>query len=238
MIRIENLKKTFNKQKALFNLNLELQKDKIYCLLGPNGSGKTTFVKCLLGLVIPDKDSKIYYEDKEIQYNLSRFLEVGYIPQFPLFPQNLRVKDLIDYLLSFENYKTLKNEKDSIIERFGIQTFYEKKISELSGGMKQKINILQCFMKKRNFYILDEPTASLDPYHSYLLKQMIKEKKRESYILFITHNLAEVEELADQMIVLIDGELKLNENPNEFIKKQNSSNLEEALSKIQEYVKI
>lgn len=238
MIRIENLNKTFNKQKVLFNLNLEFQKDKIYCLIGPNGSGKTTFVKCLLGLVIPDKDSKIYFEDKEIRYNLSQFFDVGYIPQFPLFPQNLKVKELIDYLLSFENYKNEINEKDLIIERFGIQTFYEKKISELSGGMKQKINILQCFMKKRNFYILDEPTASLDPYHSYLLKQIIKERKKNSYILYITHNLAEVEELADQMVVLIDGKLKLNEVPKQFIKMQNSTNLEEALSKIQEYTKI
>ncbi|MFN3603867.1 MAG: ABC transporter ATP-binding protein [Leptonema sp. (in: bacteria)] len=236
MIQIKNLNKSFRKQKVLRNINIEIPKNQLICLLGPNGSGKTTFIKSLLGLVIPDQEAKIYLDDKEVNYDLPKFLNIGYVPQMPLFPQNLLVKDLIEYLSTFENHYSI--EQDSIIELFGIKEFYKKKISELSGGMKQKINILQCFMRKRDMYVLDEPTASLDPYHSFILKNLIKEKKHDAYLLFITHNLSEVEELADQMIVLIDGELKLNENPVEFIKKNNASNLEEALSKVREYIKI
>lgn len=236
MIQIQNLNKSFKNQKVLKDINLEIPNNYIVCFLGPNGSGKTTLIKCLLGLVIPDSNSKLYYGNQEIEFNLPKYFQVGYVPQMPLFPKNLLVKDLVDYLVNLENHKGDVN--DSIIEIFGINTFYYRRIGELSGGMRQKINLLQCLIRERDIYIFDEPTASLDPYHSYLLKKIIKEKKETSSVLFITHNLAEVEELADKIVILIDGQIHLIESPNEFIKKQNAKNLEEALSKIREYIKI
>ncbi len=236
MIRIKNLNKIFKKQKVLKNINLEIPKNEIVCFLGPNGSGKTTLIKCLLGLVIPDPDSKLEYENKEIEFNLAKYFQVGYVPQMPLFPRNVLVKDLVDYLTNLENHNEEVNR--NIIELLGIHSFFDKKISELSGGMRQKLNLLQCFIKERDIYVLDEPTASLDPYHSHLLKKLIKEKKQTSYVLFITHNLSEVEELADKMVILIDGQIVLIESPKEFIQNQNALNLEDALSKIHEYIKI
>ncbi len=236
MLKIQKLNKTYQKHSVLKNIELELNNNNVVALLGPNGSGKTTLIKTLLGFVIPDDGSELFLYDKKVEYNLSKYLNVGYVPQTPYFPNNLKVKDLVDYLKSFEKSSTENLEQ--LIEDLNIMNFLNKKISELSGGMKQKINLLQCFMTKRDIYILDEPTASLDPYHSVYLKKLIKILKPNSLIIFTTHILNEVEELADQMYILIDGELRFKENPKNFILSKNASNLEEALSNIKEYVKI
>lgn len=236
MITIQNLNKTYEKQQVLKNIHIELKNNSIIALLGPNGSGKTTLIKCLLGLVIPDKNSELYLNQKKIEFNLTKYLNIGYIPQTPYFSSNLKVKDLIDYLVSFE--KQNPEYLNNLIKDLNINEFLHKKIGELSGGMKQKINLLQCFMSQRDIYILDEPTASLDPYHSYYLKNLIRTKKENSLILFTTHILSEVEELADQMFILIDGELRFSDNPKNFILYNNANNLEEALSNIKEYIKI
>lgn len=236
MIKIETLSKTYKENKVIKNISININHNSSIALLGPNGSGKTTLIKILLGLVQPDANSKIYLNETTIDFNLPKYLKIGYISQSPMFPLNLKVKDLIDYLILFEN--EYPKNLDDLMKDLNINSFINKKVYELSGGMKQKINILQCFMIDRQVYLLDEPTISLDPYHSLYLKQKIKEKKSNSTIIFTTHILNEVEELADEMFILIDGELRLNANPSEFIKSKNSKNLEEALSNIKDYIKI
>jgi ABC-type multidrug transport system, ATPase component len=151
MLKIQKLNKTYQKHLVLKNVEIELNNNNVVALLGPNGSGKTTLIKTLLGLVIPDNDSELFLFDKKIEYNLSKYLNVGYVPQTPYFPNNLKVKDLIDYLKSFE--KSSIDNLEQLIEDLNIKVFLHKKISELSGGMKQKINLLQCFMTKRDIYI-------------------------------------------------------------------------------------
>ncbi|GIX41140.1 MAG: hypothetical protein KatS3mg129_0873 [Leptospiraceae bacterium] len=236
MIKIENLNKIYKKHQVLKNIYLELENQNIIALLGPNGSGKTTLIKCLLGLVIPEKHSKLFLNNQLIEFNLPKYLNIGYVPQTPHFPSNLKVNDLIEYLVSFE--KDFPIYLDDLLKDLNINSFLNKKVGELSGGMKQKINLLQCFMSPRDIYILDEPTASLDPYHSFYLKKLIKTIKEHAMILFTTHILSEVEELADQMFILIDGEIRFKENPKDFIFSKNAQNLEEALSNIKEYIKI
>lgn len=236
MIKIENLSKFYGKTQVLNQISFELTKQKIYSILGPNGSGKTTVFKCLLGLTQVEKNSKLLLSDKAIEFNLPAYLNVGYMPQSPFFQKNLKVKELLEYLKSLE--KTFPVHFRKLYTELGVQSFEEKKIFELSGGMKQKLNILQCFMSNRDIYFLDEPTASLDPYHSIYLKELILNLKQNSTIVLTTHILHEVEELADEMLILIDGKLKYRDNPKEFIKKQDSENLEKAIGKIKEFIKI
>ena len=112
----------------------------------------------------------------------------------------------------------------------GIANFSHKNFQNLSQGMKQKINILQCFMSEPDLYILDEPTAGLDPNMVYYLKKLMLEcKKKSKTILFTSHIMSEVEELADQVLVLLDGKIVLNSSPQKIIKDFQSANLEEAI---------
>ena len=103
-----------------------------------------------------------------------------------------------------------------------------KRFCELSGGMKQKVNILQCFSFRKSIYILDEPTSSLDPEMSYFLKYLIK-KKENTTILFTSHILSEVQELAGRIILLVEGKLLFHGTGTEAIKKYNKTNLEDSL---------
>ncbi len=235
MIKVQNLTKYYGKTKVLNELSFDLRKQQIYSILGPNGSGKTTVFKCLLGLTEAGFESQLFFFDQKIAFNLPSYLNIGYMPQTPFFQKNLRVREIMNYLKSLEKSPPVYFE--SLQKELLIHQFETKKIYELSGGMKQKLNILQCFMSERDIYFLDEPTASLDPYHSIYLKELILKRSQNSIVVLTTHILHEVEELAHEMLILIDGNLKYKENPQEFIKKHEAENLEKALGKIKEFIK-
>lgn len=227
MISIQNLTKTYKKNTVIRNLNLEIQEGVITALVGPNGSGKTTLLKCILGLTFPSKESKLllagieYLKQDAIQ-------EIGYMPQTPLFPLNLKVKEILEILETLEKKEQVFKEK--LVEELEIKKFENKYFGELSGGMKQKVNILQCFSGVKKFYIIDEPTASLDPHISFYLKNLLKERRTMgSSILFTSHIMSEVDEIADRVVVLVEGKLILHETPKEILAKSKASNMEEAL---------
>jgi len=227
MISIQNLTKTYKKNTVIRNLNLEIQEGLITALVGPNGSGKTTLLKCILGLTFPSKESKLLLAGLEY-LKQDEIYEIGYMPQTPLFPQNLKVKEILEILETLEKKKPVFKEK--LKEELEIDKFENKYFGELSGGMKQKVNILQCFSSEKKFYIIDEPTASLDPHISYYLKNLIKERKTMgSSLLFTSHIMSEVDEIADRVVVMVEGKLILHETPNEILAKSNASNMEEAL---------
>lgn len=224
MIKIKNLEKLYDKVPILKNVQLEIEAGTLFALVGPNGSGKTTLLKCISKLVYPDSGS-IEMDGKNI-HEIS--MRAGYMPQIPQFPKNLKTSELIDFFVSIDPIKPIY--KEQLIEDLQIQPFMNKYFHQLSGGMKQKLNILQCFMSKRPLYIIDEPTASLDPSITFYLKNLMKSKKIEgSSIIFTSHIMSEVEELADQMALLIEGNLILVDSPSQIMSKQNSPNLEHAL---------
>ncbi|HMV43332.1 MAG TPA: ABC transporter ATP-binding protein [Leptospiraceae bacterium] len=227
MIKISNLSKSFNKNKVIHNLNLEIKEGLITALVGPNGSGKTTLLKCILGLTYPDKESRVLLSGFEY-LNKNGIKEIGYMPQTPLFPQNLKVKEIIQILKNLEEKETIYEE--NLKDELEINKFENKYFGELSGGMKQKVNILQCFSSEKKFYIIDEPTASLDPHISFYLKNLLKERRKKgSSILFTSHIMSEVDEIADRVIVMVEGKLILDETPLEILNKSNTTNMESAL---------
>ncbi|HRG73479.1 MAG TPA: ABC transporter ATP-binding protein [Leptospiraceae bacterium] len=227
MIQIKNLTKTYKKNTVIRNLNLEIQEGVITALVGPNGSGKTTLLKCILGLTFPSKESKVLLAGLEY-LKQNELYEIGYMPQTPLFPQNLKVKEILEILETLEKKNPVFKER--IKDELEIEKFENKYFGELSGGMKQKVNILQCFSSEKKFYIIDEPTASLDPHISFYLKNLLKERKTMgSSILFTSHIMSEVDEIADRVVVMVEGKLILHEAPIEILAKSKASNMEEAL---------
>jgi Cu-processing system ATP-binding protein len=227
MIQVQNLSKTFRRNTVIRNLNLEIEEGLITALVGPNGSGKTTLLKCILGLTFPDAGSKLLIGGVEYA-GQNEISEIGYMPQVPLFPQNLKVREIIEILQTLEKKETIFYEKIKI--ELGLQEFENRYFGELSGGMKQKVNIIQCFSAPKKIYIIDEPTASLDPHISFYLKNLIKScKANGSSILFTSHIMSEVDEIADRVIVMVEGKLILHESPSEILAKSNALNMESAL---------
>ncbi len=220
MIQITNLSKSYNKIKVLDDISLDIKPGEVSALLGPNGGGKTTLIKSILGLRFPD--SGIIFKNSD---TLTK-IPIGYMPQIPNFPDNLKVIEIMEIIEKLESIPPF--DKEYLIDSLNMSLILTKRFCELSGGMKQKVNILQCFSFRKSIYILDEPTSSLDPEMSYFLKYLIK-KKENTTILFTSHILSEVQELAGRIILLVEGKLLFHGTGTEAIKKYNKTNLEDSL---------
>jgi Cu-processing system ATP-binding protein len=229
MIKIENLTKRFGKLEVLKNLSLEINQGSIYAILGPNGSGKTTLIKCLLGMVIPDKGS-IRINGKDIKNQFEYRNEIDYMPQIANFPANLKVKEIIAMIKDIRNREARDAE---LIKYFSLRPYLNKQLNNLSGGTKQKVNIVLAFMFDNPLLILDEPTNGLDPVALIKLKELIdKEIKRGKTILFTTHILKLVEELAQDIVFLLEGKTFYQGSVAGLIAKHESNDLEHTIAEI------
>lgn len=233
MIKIENIDKKFGKVEVLKELNLTINPDKsgggIFAILGPNGSGKTTLIKSILGMVIPNKGS-ILIDDKNILGKHEYRNEINYLPQIANFPGNLTVKELVKMI---KNLRAKPTADKDIIELFGLTTFLDQKLRNLSGGTRQKVNLVLTFMFDSPLIILDEPTTGLDPISLISLKELIqREKKNGKTILITSHIMSFVEEVADEIVFLLDGRIYFKGSVQTLQKETKQQNLEQAIATI------
>lgn len=229
MINIKNLHKKFGKLIVLDGLDLTINKGGIFAILGPNGSGKTTLIKCLLGMVIPN-NGEISINSKSVLKKWNYRNDLNYLPQIANFPANLSVTELIAMV---KNLRPKQSKEKELIQLFGLQSFLNKKLGNLSGGTKQKVNLVLTFMFDSSLIILDEPTTGLDPIALISLKELIrKEKENGKTILITTHIMSVVEELADEIVFLLDGKIYFQGCVETLKKQTNQTNLEHAIANL------
>lgn len=227
MIEIKNLYKKFGKLIVLDGLDLEIDKGGIFAILGPNGSGKTTLIKSVLGMVIPNS-GEIKIDDISILKKWEYRNQINYLPQIANFPTNLTVKELIAMV---KNLRPKEANDKELIELFSLQAFLDKKLGNLSGGTKQKVNIVLTFMFDSELIILDEPTTGLDPISLIHLKEIIqREKSKGKTILITTHIMSFVEEVADEIVFLLDGEIHFKGSLKELRSQTNQTDLGHAIA--------
>nr|WP_297789655.1 ABC transporter ATP-binding protein [uncultured Allomuricauda sp.] len=228
-IEINNLHKKFGKNQVLKGVDLTIDKGHIYAILGPNGSGKTTLIKSILGMVIPDKGN-ISILDSPIKKDWKYRKKIDYLPQIANFPPNIKVKELIHMIKDLRNSPSSEGE---LIALFGLEPFLNKKLSTLSGGTKQKVNIVLTFMFDTPLIILDEPTTGLDPKALISLKELIrKEKANGKTILITSHIMQIVEEMADEILYLLEGEIYFKGSIKELLNRTEQTNFEHAIAAI------
>lgn len=229
MIEFKNLHKKFGKLTVLDGLDLSINKGGIFAILGPNGSGKTTLIKCLLGMVIPNKGD-IIFENESVLKKWEYRNNLNYLPQIANFPPNLSVQELLKMV---KNLRPKDSNENELIELFGLQEFLNKKLGNLSGGTKQKVNIVLTFMFDSDLIILDEPTTGLDPIALIHLKELIqKEKEKGKTILITTHIMSVVDELADEIVFLLDGKIYFKGSIDALKKETKNDNLEHAIANL------
>ncbi|NOZ45968.1 MAG: ABC transporter ATP-binding protein [Chlorobi bacterium] len=229
MINIKNLNKSFGKNEVLKGFNLSLVTPGIISILGPNGSGKTTLIKSILGMVIPNSGD-IYVNDINIKNNWNYRSLIGYMPQIANFPENLTVKELFNMIKDLQG--GLGDEKP-FVDLFKLSAHLNKKLGNLSGGTKQKVNFTLTFINDKPIYILDEPITGLDPIALIQVKKILKqEKEKGKTILITTHIMSLVEELSDMIIFLLDGKIYFKGTIKELKEKYTENNMEQALAKI------
>lgn len=205
MIEIKNLSKRFGKLQALQNINLNLQKGECIALIGPNGCGKTTLIKSILGMVLPNSGD-IFFQGKSIAKNIIYRKNIGYMPQIGRYPENMNIGQIISMVKGIRNSTEALDE--DLYHQFEIENLLNKRMGVLSGGTTQKVSATLAFLFNPDVLILDEPTAGLDPLASEILKEkIITEKKNGKLILITSHLLSELDDLVSEIIFMQDGQL-------------------------------
>jgi Cu-processing system ATP-binding protein len=228
-LEIKKLSKSFGKLKVLNEIDLSISKAGTYAVLGPNGSGKTTMMKSILGMVLPEFGI-LSIDGITIKGAHSYRDKINYLPQIARFPENLKVCELFKLIKDLRSGKTRDEE---LIKYFEIGSFLDKKLGTLSGGTRQKVNLIQAFMFDNPLIILDEPTTGLDPLSLVKLKALIREEQEKNKTIIITSHIMDfVEEMADQIVFLLEGKIYFNGSLHELNDKFKTEKLEHTIAKI------
>jgi len=205
MIIATNITKQFGKLKALNNVSTTCKKGECIALIGPNGCGKTTLIKSILGMVVPDSGT-IEFLGKNIRNDWQYRDQIGYMPQIGRYPDNMTIGQVLDMMKDIRNKKTALD--DDLIKAFSLHNLLDKRMRTLSGGTRQKISAALAFLFNPAVLILDEPTAGLDPVSSELLKEkIIAEKEKGKLVLITSHVLSELDDLVTRIIYMQEGKL-------------------------------
>lgn len=228
MIRIENLHKNFGVNQVLNGIELTITKGQTVAILGPNGSGKTTLIKSILGMVKPSSGD-IFLEGISVKNKWDYRKDIDYLPQIANFPANLKVMELIRMIKDIRG--NVHTKEHLFIDKFGLKPFLNKKLSHLSGGTKQKVNLVLTFMFDSEMIILDEPTSGLDPVSLIALKSLItSEKQKGKTILITSHIMSFVEEVCDRLVFILDGKIYFNDTISVLKATTKEENFEKAIA--------
>jgi len=202
-IRAEGLSKSFGRRQVLDDIGFVIQPASVTAVLGPNASGKSTLIKSILGLVRPDA-GEIYIDEQPITHQWEYRSRIGYMPQIARFPDNLKVSELFRMVMDIRGISSPADEE--LVSEFRLSELMKRPLRVLSGGTRQKINAAIAFLFSPDILILDEPTAGLDPISIALLKEKVeREKAIGKTVILTSHNMHEVDEMADHVLFLLDG---------------------------------
>ena len=209
-IEVKNLCKTINKNIVLDNINLHMVSGQVYGFQGINGSGKTMFMRALIGLIHPTS-GKILIDQKELGKDMDFPKSIGFLLENPTFldmysgPDNLRLLAGVDNNISAD---MINKEIDSLIEEVGLKSAENKKYKKYSLGMKQRLGIAAAVLGNPDIVVLDEPTNALDDDGKDMVKRIVKmQKERGALVIISCHEMQTLEELSDEIIRLREGRI-------------------------------
>ncbi|MCS6975327.1 MAG: ABC transporter ATP-binding protein [Cyclobacteriaceae bacterium] len=208
MISVHQLKKNFARLEVLRGITVAFEPRKTYALIGPNGSGKTTFIKCMLGMVLPTS-GKILIDGEDVRNHWRYREKTGYMPQIGRYPDNMRMGQLFDMMRNIR--KGAAHTDEELIDAFGLRQFFDKRMHTLSGGTRQKVSAALAFLFNPPILFLDEPTAGLDPISVEILKEKILHERLKGKLLIITsHIMNDLDELATEAVLIQDGVVRFS----------------------------
>ena len=233
-IEINNLTKQFKNALAVKNISFKINKGKIIGLLGPNGSGKTTTIGMMLGLIKPTSGT-VFINHKNIENNRTSLLEkMNFISPYVELPKKLTVEENLKVYGRLYGVKNLKEKISSLMEKLNLTEFRSRKTGELSSGQKNRVSFAKALINDPEILLLDEPTASLDPDVGDYVRSFIEDfaSNKGTTILLASHNMNEVERLCHEVMMMKNGEIIDRGTCGDLIKKHGRKNLEEVFLKI------
>ncbi|MCB0843303.1 MAG: ATP-binding cassette domain-containing protein [Bacteroidetes bacterium] len=223
-LKVEGVSKSYDNHLAVNKVSLKVPQGKIYGLLGPNGAGKTSIIRMITGITVPD-EGKIFFNGTPLARRHTR--ETGYMPEERGLYPKMKVMEQIIYLLSLKGLSTKEATEaaKTWLERLELSDWANRKTTDLSKGMQQKVQFISTVAHKPQLLILDEPFSGLDPVNAQLIEKEIFNMKEEgTTIIFSTHRMEQVEELCDHIALMSKGQLML-ENDIQEVRKQFQKNV-------------
>ena len=218
ILKCTNLSKTYDFDNALNNVNLSIESGKIIGLLGPNGSGKTTFIKLLNGPLKPT-EGEIFIDGKNPGVETKKI--VAYLPDKNYLDNSKTVKAILQLFADFYDDFDLERAQN-MLKDLGIDITRRFKL--LSKGMKEKVQLILVMCRRAKLYLLDEPIAGVDPAaRDYILNTVIKNYNREATVIISTHLIADVEKVLDEVIFISKGEILLYQDVKSIINEHNKT---------------
>ena len=228
MLECISVTKKFGDFKALDNVSIEAEKGRVFGLLGPNGAGKTTLIRIINRITIPT-EGEVIYKGRLMSGEMVR--EIGYLPEERGLYKKMKVGEQAIYLARLKGLSMAEARKElkEWFVKFGIRSWWDKKVEELSKGMAQKVQFITTVLHKPSLLILDEPFAGFDPVNVQLIRNEILRMKEEgATIILSTHNMESVEELCDDIALINRAKLVVT-GPTGQIREKYGSNQVEVL---------
>lgn len=230
MIEVKNVSKRFGKLQVLDNVSLKCNSGHCIALIGPNGCGKTTLIKSVLGMVLPDS-GEIFFKGKMVKGEHLYRSAIGYMPQIGRYPENMSIGQVVEMIQYIRKYDQ-PIDKD-LMTAFSLQQMYGKQMVTLSGGTRQKVSACLAFMFNPDVLILDEPTAGLDPLAAEVLKdKIISEKEKGKLILITSHQLSELDDLITEIVFMQEGRLIFYKGVDEIKMQTGEERISKAIASI------
>ena len=223
LLTIDSVSKNFGPHTALNNVSVNIPEGCIYGLLGPNGAGKTTLIRIINQISVPDS-GKVFFNDQEL--NLDHIKQIGYLPEERGLYPKMKIGEQAIYLAQLKGMdrNTARHELKKWFEKFDISDWRNKKVTELSKGMAQKVQFIVTVLHKPKLLIFDEPFSGFDPINANLIKdEILKLNKEGATVIFSTHRMESVEELCEN-IALINKSNKILDGNLDEIKKNFKTN--------------
>ena len=226
LIQCTDVGKSFGEKVALDHVSVDIPKGKIFGLLGPNGAGKTTLIRIINRITIPNSGSVLFDGRPITQDDVEK---IGYLPEERGLYRKMKVGDQAMYFAQLKGMSSREAAKElkKWFVRFGIESWWNKKVEELSKGMAQKIQFITTVVHKPSLLILDEPFSGFDPVNAQVIREEILRLKEEgATIILSTHNMESVEELCDNIALINKSHVVISGGVDEIRRRYGNNNVE------------
>lgn len=208
LVDINNVSKTFDRHRVVNDISFSLSKGQITALLGVNGAGKSTIMNMMVGIIPPDSGNILVGGADIEKDSLKAKRNIGFLPENNPLYEDMYVREYLEYVADiYMSSKLAKERVASVIEEVGLSEEFKKKIGNLSKGNKQRVGLAQALIHNPSVLILDEPMTGFDPQQQEEVKALLLRLKENTTILFSTHHLQEVMDIASRYLIVNKGNL-------------------------------